>query len=95
MPIIKLTQEEAEALCYDDSEDFELVESDNWKQNGKYQFCTSIYKHLSTGKHYSTTWRRSGSHHTDWYYSWEDEGAELVEVEKREKVITTVEWVEV
>ena len=91
MPVIKLNQEEAEALCYDDSEDFELVERDNWKQNGN---CTSIYKHLSTGKYYSTTWHRSGSHH-NWHYSWEDEGAELVEVEKRENVITMVEWIEV
>lgn len=95
MPTIELNQEEAQALCYDDSEDFEFVEGGNWVQERKCQFRTCIYKHIPTGKYYSTVWSRSGSYHTDWYYSWEDEGAELVEVEKREKVITIVEWVEV
>jgi len=47
-----------------------------------------VFKHIKTGRFYLISISRSGSYHSDWYYSYEGDGGVLVEVKKVE-VITT------
>ena len=74
-------------------DDWELVEDGEWTQDYKYQHKESVVKHVPTGKFYHYEISRSGSPFTDWYYSYEDgDYPDLVEVEKKERVITETYW---
>lgn len=73
--------------------DWEVVEDGEWTQDHKYQHKESVVKHVPTGKFYHYEISRSGSPFTDWYYSYEDgDYPDLVEVEKKERVITESYW---
>lgn len=94
MTTIKLEPADAKLLVREELEDFEVYdESDDWVQDCKYQYREVVYKQISTGKFFYAGLYRTGSYHTDWDYNHEWEGLELTEVELREKVITTREWV--
>ncbi|WP_426101496.1 hypothetical protein [Pseudomonas sp. PSPC3-3] len=89
---MQLNKQELRQLVREDHPDLEQVEEGEWTQDHKYQQCDFIVKHLATGKFYSFYVSRSGSYHTDWYYSYEDEGAELHEVQKVTETITREVW---
>lgn len=73
--------------------DWEVVEEGEWTQDYKYQHQVSVVKHIPTGKYYQYEISRSGSPFTDWYYSYEDGYyPDLMEVEKKERVITESYW---
>ena len=96
MSTIKLTQEQFRDLVREEVlDDFEQVESSDWEVDYKWQHCEVIVKQLSTGKFFSYPLSRSGSPYSDYYYSYEDGGVELTEVQKVKKVIETEEWVAV
>ena len=87
MKTIKLSKEQTEEFFRDEGDDqFTLETEGDWEQNGKYQHCYFIYKESVSGKYYRLNLYRSGSYHSDWYYSFEDEGSELVEVYKKEVI---------
>lgn len=88
------------ALCRDDhclslddlpDGDFVEVADGDWTQDCKYQHSETVVQHVPTGRYFEIHNSRSGSYHTDWYYS----TAEVFEVERVEKVVTTVTWVEI
>ena len=94
MSKIELTQEQFRDLVREEVlDDFEQVESSDWEVDYKWQHCEVIVKQLSTGKFFSYPLSRSGSPYSDYYYSYEDGGVELTEVQKLKKVIETEEWV--
>ena len=96
MSKIELTQEQFRDLVREEVlDDFEQVESSEWEVDYKWQHCEVIVKQLSTGKFFSYPLSRSGSPYSDYYYSYEDGGVELQEVQKVKKVIETEEWVAV
>ena len=96
MSTITLTQEQFRDLVREEAlDDFEQVESSDWEVDYKWQHCEVIVKQLSTGKFFSYPLSRSGSSYSDYYYSYEDDGVELTEVQKVKKVIETEEWVAV
>ena len=96
MSTITLTQEQFRDLVREEAlDDFEQVESSDWEVDYKWQHCEVIVKQLSTGKFFSYPLSRSGSSYSDYYYSYEDGGVELTEVQKVKKVIETEEWVAV
>ncbi len=95
MSTIELTQEQFRNIVHENLEDFEEVESSDWDVDGKWQHCEAIVKQFSTGKFFSYTLSRSGSPYSDYYYSYEDGGVTLTEVQKVKKVIETEEWVAV
>lgn len=96
MSKIELTQEQFRDLVHEGVlNDFEQVESSDWEVDYKWQHCEVIVKQLSTGKFFSYPLSRSGSPYSDYYYSCEDGGVELTEVQKVKKVIETEEWVAV
>ena len=96
MSKIELTQEQFRDLVREEVlDDFEQVESSEWEVDYKWQHCEVIVKQLSTGKFFSYPLSRSGSPYSDYYYSYEDGGVELTEVQKVKKVIETEEWVAV
>ena len=96
MSKIELTQEQFRDLVREEVlDDFEQVESSDWEVDYKWQHCEVIVKQLSTGKFFSYPLSRSGSPYSDYYYSYEDGGVELTEVQKVKKVIETEEWVAV
>jgi hypothetical protein len=70
-------------------EGWEEIEEGDWTQEGKYQFSQSIVS--KNDKFFAINQGRSGSYHTDWYY----DDAEVYEVVREEKIITTVQWVAV
>lgn len=91
MKTIELSQLELKDLCREESNEYlELFESDDWTQDYKYQFCNMVFKHIKTGRFYLISISRSGSYHSDWYYSYEDAGGVLVEVKKVE--VVTTKW---
>lgn len=90
---IQLSQQEFRDLVYDEGgEDFEQVESSDWEVDYKWQHCEVIVKQISTGKFFSYPLARSGSPYSDYYYSYEDDGVELTEVELVEKQVITKTW---
>lgn len=78
-----------------DELDLVLHEEGDWDVDSKYQFMTNIYFQESTGKYFSVTISRSGSPFTDWHYSFEDSGDELVEVKLVEEVKVIKTWLPV
>ena len=68
----------------------ELIESGQWVDEGKYQRQKNILKDIMTGKLYCYELSKSGSHFTDFMFSfeWDPDEIELGEVEKATKVIT-------
>ncbi|NVZ18545.1 hypothetical protein HX794_02695 [Pseudomonas costantinii] len=89
---MKLDKGATQQLTWGDHADFELIEEGEWTQDHKYQHCDFIVKHTETGKFYEFSISRSGSYHTDWYYSYEDEEADLTEVQKVTKTFTREVW---
>lgn len=92
---MKLTREETRYLFREEgSDDLGLVlhEEGDWEVDCKYQHMTNIYFQESTGKYFSMDISRSGSPFTDWYYSYEDSGSELIEVKLVEKVTVVKSW---
>lgn len=58
-------------------------------QDHKYQYCTSVIKHIASGRCFEVSCSRSGSYHTDWYYTYD---SDPYEVKKVEKVVKTIVW---
>lgn len=67
--------------------DFE--EEGDFTQDHKYQYASNIIKHMKSGRCFEVSCSRSGSYHTDWYYTYDNDP---VEVRKVEKVIKTTVW---
>ncbi|MCY8256416.1 hypothetical protein MOC12_20880 [Bacillus spizizenii] len=76
----------------DDNVLFEVHESGEWADGGKFSDKEIIFKDVSTNKFYSYVITRSGSYFS--YYEYEAWG-KPVEVEKVEKTITIEGWVTV
>jgi hypothetical protein len=74
---------------HDLPDDFEIFEDGDWTQEYKDQLTTDVVKHLPTGRHFEVHQQRSGSYHTDWYYSQAELGSE---VHKVTKTVTTEVW---
>lgn len=89
---MKLTKEQTRDLWQEDLEGFETVDEGDWEVDYKYQHCTQIVKEVATGKHFEYSVSRSGSPYSDYYYSFEDSGAELFEVEKVTKTVVRESW---
>jgi DNA repair protein SbcC/Rad50 len=90
---IILTQEQfRELVCEEAIDDFDQEEFSDWEVDNKWQYCEVIVKQFSTGKFFSYPLSRSGSPYSDYYYSYEDGGVELTEVQKVKKVIETEKW---
>lgn len=89
---MKLTKEQVSAIIWDDSNEFEIVQDGDWISEGKYEFKSVVFK-AKDGLFYEVGADRSGSHFSDWYYSFEDSGATAVQVEKVE--VLTTKWVAV
>jgi len=92
---IDLDEQNLEYLRY--LEDYEgnpecpwkAVEYGEWDECGRYQYATTIIQHKETGKYYSWSVQRSGSHFTDWNYEHDDY---ITEVVKREEIAVVVHW---
>ncbi len=90
---MKITVEQAKDIIFEEfSEDFIVVEVNDWVREGKYEVCTAV---ISDGvKYFKFDINRTGSYYTDWYYEWEDvDEISCQEVEKQEVVV--VKWVRV
>lgn len=70
---------------------WEVVEGGEWTQDLKYQHIERVIKHTESGRCFSVSAGRSGSYHTDWYYTYDD----LTEVKAVTKTIKVTEWVAV
>ena len=93
MSFITVTDSEEMKEIEEGCGNWEVVEEGEWTQDHKYQHKESVVKHVPTGKCYHYEISRSGSPFTDWYYSHEDgDFPDLVEVEKKERVITETYW---
>ncbi|BBC78126.1 ribonucleotide reductase [Escherichia phage EcS1] len=83
----------SENYDFDDTEYLEEIEDDEWTQNHKYQYRNMIYWSHKHNVYIQVCESRSGSYHSDWYYSDPD----VYIVEKQEKVVThtVTSWVQV
>lgn len=92
---MNLTREQTKYLWREEGSDelgLVLHEEGDWDVDNKYQHMTNIYFQEATGKYFEMTVSRSGSPFTDWYYSFEDYGADLNEVKLVEKVTVVKSW---
>ena len=89
---IKLTCGETRDIFWGGLDGYELVLEGDWDVDYKYQHMTVIVKHLDTGKYYEYSISRSGSPFSEYWYSYEDEGTELFEVEQVTKTIVQTTW---
>lgn len=90
MPKITITEELAKQLFYGEYEgtDYEYVEEEDWRDDGKYSYQEVIFKH--NGKFYSFEVQRCGIYHTDYDYTYYTDCTEVVK-----KEIVTEAWVAV
>ena len=74
--------------------DWIKVVDGDWVCDGKWEFQTSIVQSVETGKFYEYSLSRSGSYYSDYYYvhQEDDNGVELSEVVKKERVVTETYW---
>jgi len=70
-------------------EGFKVAEEGEWVQDYKYQASTDIVRHEATGRCFEVYQSRSGSYHTDWYYSTPELGDEVKLVTK---TVTVERW---
>lgn len=68
---------------------WEVEEDGDFCQDHKYQQGTNIIKHVASGRCFEVSCSRSGSYHTDWYYTYD---SDPVEVKKVIKVIKQEIW---
>jgi len=64
----------------DEPEGFEIEEEGEWIQDGKYQYTTTILKHIESGRCFELYFTRSGSYHSDYYYDVPEVGREVKKV---------------
>ena len=95
MSTVQLTKEEFRALVQEDQDEYEYIEESDWDVDYKWQHMRCIVRHKESGKFYAYTVSRSGSPYSDYYYSYEDDGVELYEVEMHERAVVVKEWVAV
>lgn len=82
-----LTADQAKDICWEDTDEFKIVEDGDWVDDGKYSHREVIFS--KENKFYSLSVSRSGSYYTDYYYDWEDtDKFECPEVEAVEKTVT-------
>lgn len=72
-----------------DMEGWEFAEEGDYTQDHKYQYCTSVIRHIESGRCFMVYSSRSGSYHTDWYYTYYDAPAEVKAVTR---TIVTTDW---
>lgn len=79
--------------CYDigyiDTEKYglEVVEEEDWTQDGKYQHSETIIKD-NEGNFFCLNNNRSGSYHSDWYYG----EPSVCQVKKVTKMVEVTSW---
>ena len=89
--MITITAEQARDITFEDSEEFEVVDSGTFEDDGKYQLKEVIFQPKGSDKYYSLEVCRSGSYFSDYYYTWEDaEEFECPEV--KQVVVSTGVW---
>ena len=89
---MKLDVDVAQELFFEgETDEYKIVESGEWKQDGKYQFQEVIFTDKS-GKFFSLGISRSGSPFSDWTYDFEwSDSFECPEVVKAE--VITYKWI--
>ena len=68
----------------EESDKIEIVEEGDWVDDGKYSYRSNVFK--MDDKFYQYHESRSGSYHTDYYYSDPEDYHEVKQVEKIVKV---------
>lgn len=90
---MKFKLSDMKSLWRDEVDGFEVIETTEFVQEGKYQSCDMIF--LYQGRTYCYVVNRSGSPFTDWDYDWDympkDSMVECCEVKKVQ--VTTEQWV--
>lgn len=80
--MIKITEEQANLIFSEDSEEFEHIEELEWDDDGKYQFGGCVFK--KDDKRYMLSVTRSGSYFSDYDFQYD---LECQEVEKAKKTV--------
>lgn len=84
---MKITEEQAEQIAWEECDEFETVEVGEWEDDGKYSHQINIFKH--DGKYYANQRSRCGSYHTDYDYNYYLDCQEVEQVE-----VTVKQWVD-
>ena len=85
---MKLSKDEARAVIYGDATDWECME-ENIDDTTRWSVIkTGVYKHIPTGKFYSTYWSEGATESQD-ERAFEHDEPEFCEVEPKEKTIIT------
>lgn len=86
--LVEQAAEENSGLFEEDIPDtLECVSSGKWQDDYKYQHCSDVYRN-DKGEYFLITNSRSGSYHTDYFYS----PPEVYRVEKEVKMIEKTYW---
>lgn len=81
-----------EEIILDENEKvlYEVIETGEWADEGKFQDCEVIFKEVSTGKHYRYFITRSGSYFS--HYEYEVCDTDPDEVELVTETVTVTHW---
>ncbi|WVX92104.1 hypothetical protein [Aeromonas phage phiA014S] len=85
----ELRDSEAHICIHDLPVTFSLVEEGSWEQEHKSQYAQHIIKHNATGRHFCLNQGRSGSYHSEWYYS----ETCISEVKQVTETVVVTKWV--
>lgn len=84
---MRITEQQANEIDGDDSEEFVQVEQTDIRDDGKYQHYETIFK--KDDKFYMLNVARSGSYFSEYYYQYD---LDCPEVKKVKKVVEIEEW---
>ena len=80
-------EEIIENIFWEDHPDYELIKEGDWISEGKVEYQSRIFKDKE-GLFWRVNADRSGSHFTDWHYTY---GVGMIRV--KEKEVTVTKWV--
>jgi len=85
---MKLTEEQAQKILWEDSEEFDTVEVGDFVADYKTENAEVIFKPKGTDDHYVLYVSREGSPFTDWHYGYHLDCQAVEQVE-----VTVKQWV--
>lgn len=81
MSLSELSLSELNNLCFEEYEEYEVIDREPWEDGGKFQSRLVVFKEVATGKTYGINQYRSGDHWQGYEHEVLDSPFEVVQKE--------------
>lgn len=85
---MKITEEQAQEISWEESDEFETVEVGDFIADYKYEHQDIVFKPKNSDHHYMLLVSRSGSAFSEWSYDYQLDCPEVERIE-----VTTTQWI--